>query len=553
MKAVAYCRVSTNEIDQKNSLNNQMKHYNALFKTKGYSKVDVGMLYSKEKGEQKIEGLFADEGITGTKKKNRRAFEYMMKCAANREFDIIFCKNIARFARNVGDGANDLKLLKSYGIDVIFEDGNLSYKNNEAIINMFLSMAQEESRAKSVACKFGIRKAQEQGKWTSNCPFGYNRVNGYLQINESESEIVKQVYKHYVNDGWGHNKILRWLNESNIPTKKGGKWWQQHVKNLLTNPIYIGIQINHKQENFDVNINLIKDVPKNEWITHEKEELKIISDDLWEQAQDIDKRRTEEYKSKHRHSDTNLLSTVCICGNCGGILRRKKRKTKAKQVPVWTGEYEWVCQNNDMYGKTECDCRNTMSEAELLEFCKNKIQEYRNKKEILEDSLSRYIKKYYDFNTKSKLNVLENEIEAIKNEYDNRIRLNSKGIITDDELETFLIKYREELNQLEAKEHKLKNIDNEVENVKRKFHNFINYLDNINLDNLQNADLKKIFSKVIVKTIIVNPSMSVDEIIKTAERNGDIYYLSGNRKKLKLISAEHMFMNIEENQLFTNL
>lgn len=557
MRAVAYCRVSSNDLDQKNSLSNQMRHYSELFKTKEYSTIKVGMLYSREKGEQLLEGIFADEGITGTKKKNRKAFEYMMKCAANREFDIIYCKNIARFARNVGDGANDLKLLKGYGIKVIFEDGNLNYDEHEAIINMFLSMAQEESRAKSVAIKFGIRKGQKQGKWTSNCPYGYNRIDGYLQVNDTEAEIIKQVYNHYIVDGWGQNKILRWLNETEVPTKKGGMWWQQHIKHILTNPIYKGIQTNHKSENQDVNISLIKDIPQHDWIINTIESLRIISDDLWEQAQDIDKRRTGEYKAKHRHSDKNLLSTVCRCGNCNGIMRRKKKQTRVNKEVVYVG-YEWVCQNNDMYGAKGCEYRNSIPEDTLIQFCKDRIEGFREHKETLESSLKDYIDVYFSLDTESRLSEVKQKIEEAKQIFTNNLRLNGLGKINDEELEEYNNNVRKELSNYENEFHKLINVDNELIEIKRKYKNYIEYLDNVDINNLTNADLKKIFSAVNVGTYNLEGSpilknRTKEEVKQKIEEAGELCYYDSRRDEYKLVSVEHMFMDIEEGKMFEDM
>jgi site-specific DNA recombinase len=555
MRAVAYCRVSTNDPTQLNSLENQMEHYTELFKRNNFKQVKIGMLYSKERGQEYVEGIFADEGITGTKKKNRKAFEYMMKCASRKEFDVIYCKNIARFARNVADGANDLKLLKSYGINVIFEDGNLNYKDHEFIVNSLLNASQEESRAKGVACRFGIRKAQEQGKWTSNTPYGYDRVDGYLCVNEKEEVIVRKIYEFYTQRGWGHNKILKWLNDENIPTKKGVEWWQQHIKHILTNPIYKGIQTSHKTENEDVNIRSIKQIPQEEWIIHVNENLRIISDDVWQMAQDIDKRRFEEYKSRHRHSDTNLFSTICICGNCGGILRRKKQKTKVNQVSTYTGKYEWVCQNNDMKGVKACAFRNKIDEDILLEFVKEKIQGYREHKEVLDKTLERYLELYYSLDSESQLNSIKAMISQIKSDINKAISLNIKGTINEEELEGYVKDYRMQLSEYETEERKLKNIDNEVIAVKRKYKNFVDYLNNINLDNLTNADLKKVFSRIVVCT-----STHVDDFKEgyTYESYNKLKeekysYYNKNKGEIKWIKAEHLFLDIEEDAIYADL
>lgn len=564
MKVAMYCRVSTDSDDQINSLLNQISHYKqVLTNNKNYNPVKCGMLYSKERGSETLNGIFADEGITGTKKKNRKAFEYMMECAKRKEFDLLYVKNIPRFARNVGDGANDIKLLKSYGVTVFFEDGNLSSNKDEAIINILLTMAQEDSRSKSTAIQFGIRKAQEKGKWTSNTPYGYNRVDGYLQVNNKESDIVKQIYNYYVYENWGHNKILRYLNDNKVATKKGGRWYQQHIKNILSNPIYKGTQTTHKTVNKDINIILVEEVQKEDWIVHNKKDLQIINDELWELAQDKNRITTELYTNKHRNSDTNLFSTIVICGNCGGILRRKRKRTKLNQKMVYTGEYEWVCQNNDMYGTNVCNYRNALSENFLLDYCKESISGYRDNKHILEQRFQEYLEIYYKVDTKTKLNNLKEKINELKSTAANRIRLNDKGIINDGELEEFIISYRKDLSNLEEDEHKLKNIDNEVEKARRRYKDFIIYLDKVDINNLKNEHLKKVFAKLEVTT----SDMSV--YLEHGEGQEDGYEQGGylnidkikstpfslyneSKKQLKHLTCEFMFMDKNEADIFSD-
>ncbi|HYE12155.1 MAG TPA: recombinase family protein, partial [Patescibacteria group bacterium] len=97
MKCVAYCRVSTDKDDQLNSLENQISHYTELFKKEGYQGAEVGMYYSRDGKKEAVEyipSIFADEGISGTKLKNREAFKYMLECAYRKEFDVILVKNV---------------------------------------------------------------------------------------------------------------------------------------------------------------------------------------------------------------------------------------------------------------------------------------------------------------------------------------------------------------------------------------------------------------------------------------------------------------------------
>lgn len=166
MRAVAYCRVSTNSDDQINSLKNQKKNYLELFENKKYDVADTGLLYRKDGTKEFIKGIYADEGISGTSIKNRIAFMQMLEDAKRKEFDIIYVKSISRFAREVETLAKVLKDLKELGIGVQFELQRVNSldSSREFIINMFASQAQEDSRLKSDAIQYGIRKAQNQGK-----------------------------------------------------------------------------------------------------------------------------------------------------------------------------------------------------------------------------------------------------------------------------------------------------------------------------------------------------------------------------------------------------
>ena len=127
MKVVAYTRVSTDSLEQKNSIENQKKHYLDLFEKNKLDVADCGLLYKKDGSKAFIKGIYADEGITGKSKRNIRcAFNQMIEDAKMRKFDRIYIKNIARFSRYSGMGQKTYKELKVLGVEIIFEDGNLS-------------------------------------------------------------------------------------------------------------------------------------------------------------------------------------------------------------------------------------------------------------------------------------------------------------------------------------------------------------------------------------------------------------------------------------------
>ena len=105
MNIAAYCRVSTEKEDQLNSLEAQKQFFTE---------------YTKRTGDVLVR-LYADEGISGTKTKNRKEFMRMMADADKGLFDMVVVKDISRFARNTVDLLQNVRKLKSLGIEGDYE------------------------------------------------------------------------------------------------------------------------------------------------------------------------------------------------------------------------------------------------------------------------------------------------------------------------------------------------------------------------------------------------------------------------------------------------
>ncbi len=87
MNIAAYCRVSTDKEDQLNSLEAQKSFFTEYTENNGH----------------KLVRLYADEGISGTKIKNRIEFQRLMRDAQKGLFEMVVVKDISRFARNTVD------------------------------------------------------------------------------------------------------------------------------------------------------------------------------------------------------------------------------------------------------------------------------------------------------------------------------------------------------------------------------------------------------------------------------------------------------------------
>ena len=191
MNIAAYCRVSTDKADQLNSLETQKEFFSE---------------YTQRTGDTLVR-LYADEGISGTKIKNRKEFLRMMADAEHGLFDMVVVKDISRFARNTVDLLQNVRKLKALGIETQFLTANMtSMGNSEFVLTIFGALAQEESANTSKRIKFGKKINAEKGR-VPNIVYGYDKTIGdYFQPDhqrEPRRNAIRQIYQWYTEEGYG--------------------------------------------------------------------------------------------------------------------------------------------------------------------------------------------------------------------------------------------------------------------------------------------------------------------------------------------------------------
>ena len=353
MNIAAYCRVSTDKEDQLNSLEAQKEFFAE---------------YTKRTGDNLIR-LYADEGISGTKIKNRKEFLHMMSDAERGLFDMVVVKDISRFARNTVDLLQNIRKLKALGIETQFLTANMtSMGNSEFVLTIFGALAQEESANTSKRVKFGKKMNAEKGR-VPNIVYGYDKTIGdyfNLAINEEEAKIVRQIHQWYTKEGYGAAKISIMLNDRGLKTKRNCSWSQNAICRILTNEIYTGKIINGKQEVADFLTGQRKSKEEDEWMVVDRPELKIIEPEVYEEAQAVLQSRNKAFNISHeRQSNKYLFSTLIRCKECGWAFRRTVRKYKNTYV-------RWVCSGHNGRGADSCPNAVTVDEEELIEV----LQEY---------------------------------------------------------------------------------------------------------------------------------------------------------------------------------
>ena len=224
-----YCRVSTNSVEQLQSLTAQVSHLTRITAaTPQWLLADVYMDISTSK--------------TGS---SRKEFNRMLEDCQSRKLDIVITKNISRFGRDTVETFDALNQLKTLGIRVIFEQEELDTANTDSdlIISVIESVAQAENESRSENIKWGIKNRAASGKsklYDRKC-YGYKHdAAGRLIIDEETAKNVKLIFDLYLN-GQSVIGIITELERRKIPTPTGKeKWCKRTIDVMLSNEKYTG-------------------------------------------------------------------------------------------------------------------------------------------------------------------------------------------------------------------------------------------------------------------------------------------------------------------------
>lgn len=482
MNIAAYCRVSTDKSDQLNSLETQKEFF---------------LEYTKRTGDNLIK-LYADEGISGTKIKNRKEFQRMLADAEKSLFDMVVVKDISRFARNTVDLLQSVRKLKSLGIETQFLTANMtSMGNSEFVLTIFGALAQEESANTSKRIKFGKKMNAEKGR-VPNIVFGYDKTIGdyfNLSINENEAMAIRQIFQWYTEEGYGGSKIANMLNERGIKTKRGNNWSQNSVCRILTNEIYTGKIINGKEEIANFLTGQRKEKDESEWLVTLRPELRIIEDEVFDKAQDILKGRHDSFKITHeRQSNKYLFSTLIKCKECGWSFRRTVRQYKNTYV-------RWVCSGHNGKGADSCPNAVTVDEEELIQALQEYFQEILSKKKkvinyVIKEFQRVYKAKDENIEYEKQLNAELNKLRKSREKY---MDMYTDDLISREELNEKIGGMRKEIERLE---NELKMVSYHLtkgEQLEAILNSTFKQLEDItDVHEMTNAQLKRLIQKIEV-------------------------------------------------------
>lgn len=183
LRTAAYCRVSSDSLDQLHSFAAQVQHY-----TKAIS----------QNPNMELADIYADEGLTGTKTDKRDDFNRLIADCRKGKIDRVLTKSVSRFARNTVDSLMYARMLKEYGVSILFEKENIdtAYMSSELLLALSGAQAQEESISISKNMRWSVERRMKSGTYlSSSTPYGYKLEEGEFKVVETEAEIVRLIFK----------------------------------------------------------------------------------------------------------------------------------------------------------------------------------------------------------------------------------------------------------------------------------------------------------------------------------------------------------------------
>ena len=241
--------------------------------------------------------------------------------------------------------------------------------------------------------------------------YGYDFIDGQYVVNEKEAELVRLIYKLYLENVGGHSRIADLLYERGIMSLSGKKFNAGTIYGILRHRHYTGryysYQTYHKKVGTNKSVILKRD--SSEWI--EMSCPRIISQDVYDAVQ----RKLEDNKVKKiRVCRYNaLFQGVLFCGICG----RKMRVTKFVKNDTEYAYY--ICSANK---EKSGSCTNRMSDAKIVD---NELWKAIKKICYSEKTITKYIKqKPHKDNTEEinkKIEQIAKQRTAIMNWYSSNL------------------------------------------------------------------------------------------------------------------------------------
>lgn len=456
LRVTFYARVSSERDEQLNSLDNQISYYRNFIK--------------ENANWEFVEG-YIDEGLSGMSTRKRENFHNMINDAKAGLFDLIITKEITRFARNTLDSIQYTRDLLSYGVCVLFQNDNINTldEDSELRLTLMSGIAQEELRKMSSRIKFGHQEAIKKNVVLGNSRiFGYKKNNKRLVIDEKEAEMVRELFTLYATDQYSMKQIEEIFWNKGYRNNNGKRICHSTMSNTISNPKYKGYYVGNKVKIVDMFTKKQKFLPPEEWVMFKDETGEIVpaivSEELWEQANAVLKRRSHDVKNRQNQCNhPNLLTGKMYCTHCGKLYYRKDSKDRKGNVLS-----RWICSGKINNGADSCPSFSIYEEEIkkiLYEIFKDTAEDARL---IIEQYTEMYAEMVSKDVSSDKLKKIKDRLDLLSKKKSKLLEYNIEGQISDRDFVEMNKQISKESSELYSAMEELQNEINSKKGYKQK-------------------------------------------------------------------------------------
>ena len=443
LRVTFYARVSSESDEQLNSLGNQISYYENLIRKNAAWTFVAG---------------YVDEGISAATTKKRDNFHRMVEDAKAGLFDLVITKEITRFARNTLDSIQYTRELLGAGVGVFFQNDNINTfdEDSELRLTIMSGIAQDELRKLSSRVKFGHQQAIKNNVVLGNSRiFGYTKDDGRLVIDEEQAAMVRRLFELYATGEYSMKQIETLFWQEGYRNHNGKKIAHTTMSNMIANPKYKGYYVGNKVKVIDLFTKKQKFLPPEEWVMFKDETGQIVpaivSEELWDAANAVLKKRSDDVKSRQGICNhANLLTGKLYCTCCGTAYYRRDSVDRQGNK-----NSKWVCSGKIKNGADSCDSF-AVYEEELKPLLLAVFKEAEPQVEaLIEEYVEMYKAIHQGEDLSKRVSTLEASIATIQKKKQKLLAFNAMGELSDAD---FLAMNKECTRELEAAQQELQEL-----------------------------------------------------------------------------------------------
>ena len=435
LRVTFYARVSSESDEQLNSLGNQITYYEDL--------IGRNIHWTYVKG-------YIDEGLSAATTKNRENFHRMIEDGEAGLFDLVITKEITRFARNTLDSIQYTRRLLSAGVGVFFQNDNINTldEDSELRLTIMSGIAQDELRKLSSRVKFGHQQAIKKSVVLGNSRiFGYRKDGGRLVIDEEEAPMVRELFERYATGEYSMKQLETLFWEKGYHNHNGKKIAHTTMSGIIANPKYKGYYVGNKVKVIDLFTKKQKFLPPEEWVMFKDETGEIVpaivGEALWDQANAVLKKRSEDVKNRQGICNhANLLTGKLYCTHCGAAYYRRDSVDRSGRK-----NSKWVCSGKIKNGADSCPSF-AVYEEEIKPVLYEVLRETEvDTQALIEEYVEMYKALEREGDLEQQIQRLEATIATVEKKQQKLLTFNALGELSDKE---FLAMSRQCSRELEA-------------------------------------------------------------------------------------------------------